>query len=406
MKNRWNKETSGSDMETFYDDGLIEVDHSMDAGENETGKEKSTRKIERKLFYMVTVLLGMICIIIVLSIALYNDDWDLTSQTGYKHENGYVTGSAEEQTEAQTSKNQKGDMENTEAAAEQRENTSSKDDSAGEADGTANDDWKQTIFGQASTQALSRMISVKDITDEMIGDQGFSQTAFVKAAGSFLADHGIRASSIRFGKPVMVSIKDAFGYEADIIGDEGYSMIVLWYKSYPGHYILSLIQNDGTGSDMGDRQSDRETGQNANTQAGSVSQSQQSSENMDISAQQTAQQQSTQNAPSPVQSMPETAGANGTSVQNGQASSYDATTLTIRSIPEPLLNYISNRYDFQYSLYDYLYRNGHRDTTKATVTDYAIDADRRMALIELNLDDGGQISATYDHDENMFSFTG
>ena len=183
-------------------------------------------------------------------------------------------------------------------------------------------------------------------------------------------------------------------------------MIVLWYKSYPGHYILSLIQNDGTGSDMGDRQSDRETGQNANTLAGSVSQSQQSSENMDISAQQTAQQQSTQNAPSPVQSMPETAGANGTSVQNGQASSDDATTLTIRSIPEPLLNYISNRYDFQYSLYDYLYRNGHRDTTKATVTDYAIDADRRMALIELNLDDGGQISATYDHDENMFSFTG
>ena len=37
---------------------------------------------------------------------------------------------------------------------------------------------------------------------------------------------------------------------------------------------------------------------------------------------------------------------------------YDASTLSIVEIPEKLLNYLDNRYELQYRLYDYLYCNG------------------------------------------------
>ena len=83
---------------------------------------------------------------------------------------------------------------------------------------------------------------------------------------------------------------------------------------------------------------------------------------------------------------------------------YDATLLSVRNIPETLLNHISNRYDFQYSLYDYLYRNGHREAESATVTGDEIDPDRREAAIDLSISDGSHVTGTYRMSDHSFSY--
>ena len=92
-----------------------------------------------------------------------------------------------------------------------------------------------------------------------------------------------------------------------------------------------------------------------------------------------------------------------TTVQQAEPT-YDATLLSVRNIPETLLNHISNRYDFQYSLYDYLYQKGRRDTENATITGYEIDPDRREATIDLSINDGSHVTGTYRMSNHSFSY--
>ena len=91
--------------------------------------------------------------------------------------------------------------------------------------------------------------------------------------------------------------------------------------------------------------------------------------------------------------------------QTTAVSDYDATSLTINSVPEELFNYLDNEYVFQYSLYDYLYRNGRKDISSARVTDYSIDSVERMALIRMELSDGSNLSANYDKASGAYSFS-
>ena len=84
--------------------------------------------------------------------------------------------------------------------------------------------------------------------------------------------------------------------------------------------------------------------------------------------------------------------------------SYDATNLSVKKIPETLLNYLDNRYEFQYDLYDWLYRHGKREVSSASVTDYSIDGDSRTATIELVLSDGSSVTAVYNKSSNTYSF--
>ena len=86
-------------------------------------------------------------------------------------------------------------------------------------------------------------------------------------------------------------------------------------------------------------------------------------------------------------------------------SRYDATQMSISSVPEELLNYLDNRYVFQYSLYDYLFGKGKKDVNSAEVTDYSIDAGTRQATIRLKLDDGSALTAVYSKDSGKYSFS-
>ena len=88
-----------------------------------------------------------------------------------------------------------------------------------------------------------------------------------------------------------------------------------------------------------------------------------------------------------------------------QADDYDARDISISSVPEELLNYMDNRYVFQYSLYDYLFSHGKKDVESAEVTDYSIDAGTRQATIKLKLSDGSDLTVVYSKDSGKYSFS-
>ena len=50
------------------------------------------------------------------------------------------------------------------------------------------------------------------------------------------------------------------------------------------------------------------------------------------------------------------------------------------AVPSTLSNYLDNRYELQYTLYDYLYRNGKQNVGTAVVRDFGIDPDRKVLL--------------------------
>ena len=88
-----------------------------------------------------------------------------------------------------------------------------------------------------------------------------------------------------------------------------------------------------------------------------------------------------------------------------ETTAYDATALSVLSVPSTLVNYLDNRYELQYTLYDFLYRNGKRDVTAASVENYSIDPDNRIATISLKLDDGSMVTGTYKKDANEYSYS-
>ena len=104
----------------------------------------------------------------------------------------------------------------------------------------------------------------------------------------------------------------------------------------------------------------------------------------------------TQNPPQP-QSQPQS--------QASQDTDYDARNISISSVPEELLNYMDNRYVFQYSLYDYLFSHGKKEVQSAEVTDYSIDAGTRQATIKLTLSDGSDLTAVYSKSSGSYTFS-
>lgn len=119
-----------------------------------------------------------------------------------------------------------------------------------------------------------------------------------------------------------------------------------------------------------------------------------------IAASQRVQSQPVAVSP-PVQTQPSVQTQN---TSPGEAK-YDATDLTIMAVPSTLSNYLDNRYELQYTLYDYLYRNGKQNVGTAAVRDFGIDPDRRVASITFELDDGSMVTGSYDKDSNSYVYS-
>ena len=164
-------------------------------------------------------------------------------------------------------------------------------------------------------------------------------------------------------------------FQARLEKQDGYSFQFILFKSLPGEYVFTLqkldeeVQSETLATESNLSQTDASV---INTTA------------------QPGQAQTQTAVPQP---------------QTSAAGDYDATSLSISSVPEELLNYLDNEYVFQYSLYNYLYRNGKKDVSSARVIDYSIDSVERKAMIRLELDDGSKLNASYDKSSGSYSFS-
>ncbi len=219
------------------------------------------------------------------------------------------------------------------------------------------EDWKDTIFGGKGASVLSN-ISVTGMSAREKEETGFRETDFLTAFSVFLNDSGISGvTSVNFTDKISCSAKGAHAYRAALDGEDGRVLTVIFYEDYPEYYLFTLADEEEP-SEIQTQEESAET----------------------LPAEEPAAEES-----------------------ETSARAYDASSLSISGIPKTLLNYMVNRYELQYTLYDFLYRNG-RVSDEASVSDYEIDAEKREALITLTLLDGSSVTCTYSRDANTYSY--
>ena len=240
------------------------------------------------------------------------------------------------------------------------------------------DSMKVQIFGKEEDQGISPYLTITGMTDKEKRDAGFVETDFLRAAGLFLKDRGISSKRIIVENPVDCSLPDGMAFQGRLEKVDNMSFRFILFPDLPGEYIFMVEEDEEkvqpetlTTEDALDTE-----GQAAGTQAHETVQTQ---------------------SPPQTQSQPQS--------QASQDTDYDARNISISSVPEELLNYMDNRYVFQYSLYDYLFSHGKKEVQSAEVTDYAIDAGTRQATIKLKLSDGSDLVAVYSKSSGSYTFS-
>ena len=240
---------------------------------------------------------------------------------------------------------------------------------------------KEKIFGSPSPHKVGLTLTLSGITDAEKAANGMETADFLHDAGIFLRDNGVTASRIITESRTETSIHGSFGYEARLQGDEKHLLDFVVLPDFPGEYLFTLTtlpnvpepetQSEDTAASSGSTQS---------SAGGSIDQTGQEG--------QTAQ-----------------ATQSGQSTQPAENSDYDATDLSVESVPQKLLNYLDSPYTFQFKLYDYLYSKGYRGKMTASVSDFSVDGAKKEATIHLTLSDGGSVTAVYSKDSNAWSFS-
>ncbi|MCD8337417.1 MAG: hypothetical protein LUD18_09115 [Lachnospiraceae bacterium] len=228
--------------------------------------------------------------------------------------------------------------------------------------------WQKTIFGEAESTVLLS-IKVSGLTEEQKEKSGYRESDFLTALSVFLTDNGLTGvTEVIFENELSCSSDGAVAYSAKLDHSES-RIVIIMYPDYPGQYILLLEETSDAAEEpelVGETETQTESEANGWTQ-------------------ETIEIQSGQN-----------------SSETGRK--YDATILSVTGIPATLLNYLSNCYELQYTLYDYLYRNGYSDVTAAAISSYEIDADTRKATITFTLSDGSSLTGIYNRDNNSYSY--
>ena len=190
---------------------------------------------------------------------------------------------------------------------------------------------KAEIFGTDEDQGISSYLTITGMTDKEKRDAGFVETDFLRAAGLFLKDRGISSKRIIVENPVDCSLPNGMAFQGRLEKVDDMSFRFILFPDLPGEYIFMIEEDEEkvqpetlTTEDASDTE-----GQAAGTQ--------------------TRETVQTQNPPQ-TQFQPQS--------QDPQDTDYDARNISISSVPEELLNYLDNRYVFQYSLYDYLFSHG------------------------------------------------
>ena len=222
----------------------------------------------------------------------------------------------------------------------------------------------EKVFGESDNAVVTTPVKVTALTENEKELLHFRESDFIKSLSGFFLEENIKTSEVTFQGSIPFSSKEASAYVAGIKGMDTKNLIVLFYPQYPGRYQFLLV--------------DKEVIKEASLPDQG----------------QTGNRETVQTAPA-LQNQPPSVEAENT---------YDAANLEVRAIPRQLYNYLKNPYELQYGLYDYLYKNGIRNVSTATVSSYEIDADRRCASITLSIDGGRIIKALYLLDSNTYSF--
>ena len=207
---------------------------------------------------------------------------------------------------------------------------------------------------------------------------------FLHDAGIFLRDNGVTASRIIAESRTETSIPGSFGYAARLQGDEKHLLDFVVLPDFPGEYLFTLT----TLPDVPEPETQSE--ENAASSG---------------AAQPSATGSYSQTSPSAQSTQSGQSGQSGQTAQPAEESDYDATDLSVESVPQKLLNYLDSPYTFQFKLYDYLYSKGRRGKMSASVSDFSVDGSKKEATIHLTLSDGGSVTAVYSKDSNAWSFS-
>ena len=240
------------------------------------------------------------------------------------------------------------------------------------------DSMKEQIFGNEEDQGISPYLTITGMTDKEKRDAGFVETDFLRAAGLFLKDRGISTKRIIVENPVDCSLPNGMAFQGRLEKLDDMSFRFILFPDLPGEYIFMIEEDEEK------VQPETLTTENASDTAEQAA------------GTQTQAAVQTQNSPQ-TQSQPQS--------QASQDTDYDARNISISSVPEELLNYMDNRYVFQYSLYDYLFSHGKKEVQSAEVTDYSIDAGTRQATIKLKLTDGSDLTAVYSKSSGSYTFS-
>ena len=236
---------------------------------------------------------------------------------------------------------------------------------------------KKQIFGDEENQGISPYLTITGMTDKEKRDAGFVETDFLREAGLFLKDRGISTKRIIVEKEVECSLPKGMAFQGRLEKVDGKSFRFILFPNLPGQYIFMIEEDEK--EVQPETLTTEDASEADNQSAGS-------------------QTQAASQAQYPLQVQPQ-------SQTQEQADDYDARNISISSVPEELLNYMDNRYVFQYSLYNYLFSHGKKDIESAEVTDYSIDAETRQATIHLRLSDGTDLTAVYSKSGGSYTFS-
>ena len=239
------------------------------------------------------------------------------------------------------------------------------------------DSMKDQIFGDDEDQGISPYLTITGMTDKEKRDAGFVETDFLREAGLFLKDRGLSTKRIIVEKEVECSLPKGMAFQGRLEKVDGKSFRFILFPNLPGQYIFMIEEDEK--EVQPETLTTEDASEADNQSAGS-------------------QTQAASQAQYPLQVQPQ-------SQTQEQADDYDARNISISSVPEELLNYMDNRYVFQYSLYNYLFSHGKKDIESAEVTDYSIDAETRQATIHLRLSDGTDLTAVYSKSGGSYTFS-
>ena len=277
--------------------------------------------------------------------------------------------------------------------AEMSEKTETEETTEGEARAVNTDSyaWQETVFGSHAAGVVTYSLSVKGLTENEKNLTGFRESDFIRELSAFLSANNLRASAVKFTGSVSCSADHAAAYTADLKGIADWKLMVVFYPEYPGQYLFSLIQKESDNR--------KEEADSRNSVSGQQLASAASSGTTNAAPVTPQPQQIIRQTPQP-QTEPQKDNREDTP----NTDTYDAMSLSLGNLPGEVENYLSNSYELQYGLYDYLYHKGIRNASKASVTDYYIDAEDRSASIQIRVEGIGNVTAIYDRDSNSYSF--